>query len=442
VTELPPPIAATKARRRPAVVEVELSRGVHATVVRQTGVPLVEVRVVLPLSAAQVARSAEPLVLSGSVVSGTAAHDRAGLADAVGRIGGALGASLSADSLVVHASALAGRLPDILSLLAEVLTSATYPAHEVEGDRARTADQVTIALSQPETVAAEAIDKRRFGVHPYGAGMPHPDTIRRVSAPRLRRLHSSLVRPDSAHLVLVGDVEPRRAIDMAEEAISGWSQDAGHKASAALMAPAALESGPLLFFDSPGSVQSNIRIAGAMAQRGDEDWPAAALANAIFGGMFTSRLVENLRERNGYTYSPSSNVRHLRVASALTIGADVSTAVTAAALVETRYELGRLVVGGVTDEELEAARRYLVGTLLLETATQSGLASMLAALVASGVDPGYLWAHPTRVAKTERSAVDEAARRYWAPSALATVVVGDAESAAGPLSDLDDLTIV
>jgi hypothetical protein len=36
--------------------------------------------------------------------------------------------------------------------------------------------------------------------------------------------------------------------------------------------------------------------------------------------------------------------------------------------------------------------------------------------------------------------VDEAARRYWAPSALATVVVGDAESVTGPLSVLDDLT--
>jgi predicted Zn-dependent peptidase len=115
--------------------------------------------------------------------------------------------------------------------------------------------------------------------------------------------------------------------------------------------------------------------------------------------------------------------------------------VTAGALVETRYELGRLVVGGVTDEELEAARRYTVGTFLLETATQAGLASTLAALVVSGVGPDYLWSHPARIAKTAKSAVDEAARRYWAPSALATVVVGDAESVTGPLSLLDDLTI-
>jgi zinc protease len=441
MTGLPPPIAPVKTRRRPVVREAELSRGVHATVVRQTGVPLVEVRVVLPLSAAQIAHSAEPLVLSGSLTSGTAVHDRAALADTIGRVGGTLGASLSGDCVVIHASALAGKLPDIVSLLAEVLSSAVYPAHEIEGDRARTADQMTIALSQPETVATEAINKRLFGRHPYGAEMPRPDAIRRVRASGLRRLHSSLVRPSSAHLVLVGDVEPRRAIAAAEEAMSGWSAGVADHRAGTLMAPAAVRRGPLFFLDRPGSVQSNIRIGGAMAQRGDDDWPAAALANAIFGGMFTSRLVENLRERNGYTYSPSSSIRHLRMTSALTIGADVSTAVTAAALVETRYELGRLVAVGVTDEELEAARRYLVGTFLLETATQSGLASALAALVASGVGHEYLWSHPTRVAKTTRGAVDAAARRYWAPSMLATVVVGDAESVTGLLSDIDDLTI-
>jgi zinc protease len=441
VTESPPPIATMKTRRRQAVSEAELGRGVHALVVRRSGVPLVEVRVVLPLSAAQIARSAEPLVLSESVMAGTAAHDRAGLADAVGRVGGTLGASLSGDSVVVHASALAGKLRDILALLAEVLTSATYPAHEVEGDRARTADQVTIALSHPETVATEAINKRLFGRHPYGAEMPRPDAIGRVSAPRLKRLHSSLVRPSTAHLVLVGDVEPRRAIAMAEEAMSGWSCDAIDHKARSLMAPPAVQSGPLLFLDRPGSIQSNIRIGGVMAQRSDEDWPAAALANTIFGGMFSSRLVQNLRERNGYTYSPNSNVRHLRVASAMTIGADVSTAVTAAALVETRYELGRLVVGGVTDEELEAARRYMVGTFLLETATQAGLASTLAALAVSGVGPDYLWSHPVRIAKVAKSAVNAAACRYWAPSTLATVVVGDAESVTGPLSVLGDLTI-
>jgi len=442
VTELRPPIARMTARRRQAVSEVELSRGVHCLVVRRAGVPLVEIRVALPLSAEQISHSAGPLVLSESVMSGTAAHDRSGLADAVGRVGGTLGASLSGDTLVVRGSALAGRLQDILSLLGEVLTSATYPSHEVEGDRGRVADQMTIALSQPETVATEAMTKRLFGRHPYGAEMPRPDAIARVSAPRLKRLHSSLVRPSSAHLVLVGDVEPRRAVALAEEALSGWAQGGIDHKTAPLKAPPALRSGPILFFDRPGSVQSNIRIGGMMAQRGDEDWPAAALANAIFGGMFSSRLVENLRERNGYTYSPRSSVRHLQVASAMTIGADVSTEVTAAALLETRYELGQLVVGGVTDDELESARRYTVGTYLLETATQAGLASALAALAVSGVGPGYLWTHPARIAKAAKGAVDEAARRYWAPSALATVVVGDAASAAGPLAVLDDVTFV
>jgi zinc protease len=83
----------------------------------------------------------------------------------------------------------------------------------------------------------------------------------------------------------------------------------------------------------------------------------------------------------------------------------------------------------------------MVGTFLLETATQAGLASTLAALAVSGVGPDYLWSHPVRIAKVAKSAVNAAACRYWAPSTLATVVVGDAESVTGPLSVLGDLTI-
>lgn len=440
MNETRPPVAPQKAPRRQAVSEVELTGGVHALAVRRAGVPLVEVRVALPLAADQIARSAGPLVLSESITAGTSAHDRAGLADAVGRVGGTLGARLSGDALVVYASALAERLADILSLLAEVLTSATYPAHEVAGDRARTADEVTIALSQPQTVATEAINRRLFGRHPYGAELPRPDAIGRVTAPRLRKLHSSLVRPSSAHLVVVGDVEPRRAIDVAEDAMSGWTERPADR-TAPLLAPPVAKSGPLSVVDRPGSVQSNLRIGGQIARRSDEDWPAAALANAIFGGMFSSRLVENLRERHGYTYSPHSGIQHLRAASTMVIEADVSTAVTAAALVETRYELGRLVVGGVTDEELEMARRYLTGTFMLATATQAGLASTLAALAVSGVGHEYLWSHPARIVKTTRNEVEEAARRYWTPSGLATVVVGDARAVTDDLSVLDGVAL-
>src|ERR671927_442353 len=109
----------------------------------------------------------------------------------------------------------------------------------------------------------------------------------------------------------------------------------------------------------------------------------------VFGGYFSSRLVENIRERRGYTYSPRSSVEHQVAGSSFLVEADVATEVTAPALLETWYELGRMALTPVTEAELEGARRYVLGSMALSTATHAGLASTLSALVGAGLSaPG------------------------------------------------------
>jgi zinc protease len=270
--------------------------------------------------------------------------------------------------------------------------------------------------------------------------MPRPGTLRRVAAERLRALHPVLLNPAAGRLVLVGDLNPARAISMASEILAPWLATSSVP-DVSLPAVPDVRPGPIEVISRHGGVQSNIRLARSAPARSAPDWPATAIANLIFGGMFASRLVENLRERNGYTYSPGSAVRHARGGSSLVIEADVGKESTAAALVEMRYELGRIAVGGVTDAELDSARRYAVGTFSFLTATQSGLAETLSALGMAGVGPGYLASYPAAIAKTTRSEVEAAARRYLAPAELVTVVVGDAEEITGPLSRIDTVTV-
>ena len=70
----------------------------------------------------------------------------------------------------------------------------------------------------------------------------------------------------------------------------------------------------------------------------------------IFGGYFSSRWTENLREDKGYTYGPHSRIEHHALGSSLTLDIDVATEVTAPALLETSYELGRISLLPVTDD--------------------------------------------------------------------------------------------
>jgi predicted Zn-dependent peptidase len=425
-----PPIGRLVAPTAPRLLEASLPGGIHTLVVRRPSVPLVEVRLAVPLAADQIRKPAPVSILSRSLFAGTDRHDRVALAGAIEDLGASLDAHVGEDRVILSGAVLAEHLKELLALLVEVITSASYPPDEVKADRNRAADETLIALSQPDVVAAQALRRRLFGSHPYATPMPPPAALRRVDAAAVHALHPVVLNPAGAHLVLVGDLQPSRAVGLAEEAMAAWT-----------VTDEAPPADPLDLVPRPASVQSNLRIGGSFARLGEPDWPAASLAEQILSGMFSSRIVANIRERNGYSYSPRSFVRHGRAGSSFTMAADVATGVTGPALVEIFYELGRIATLGITEEELEMARRHSVGRFSFETASLPGLATTLANLAIRGVDLGYLTAYPKAVIAATKQMVDEAAARYLAPSRLVTAVVGDPEVVTGPLSALGEVAL-
>ncbi|MCW2544128.1 MAG: hypothetical protein JWM40_1680, partial [Frankiales bacterium] len=180
-----------------------------------------------------------------------------------------------------------------------------------------------------------------------------------------------------------------------------------------------------LLVDRPGAVQTTLRFAGAAPDRRDPLHPAASLANLVFGGYFSSRWVANIREDKGYTYSPHSSIDHPPAGSRWVAGADVATDVTAPALLETLYELGRIATVPVSQDELDQARRYAIGTLALGTATQAGLAGLVSQLAAAGLGLDYLRDYPTMLGAVTVEDVLAAASTWLAPASLTPVFVGD-----------------
>jgi zinc protease len=427
--------------RSAGVVEDVLPGGLHVLAARRPGIPMVEVRLGFRLAADLIRRPAATTVLSESLLAGTLLHDRAGLASAVQRLGGRLHASANGDWILLSGSVLAERLVEMLELVAEVLVGASYPSAEVAADRDRMADEILMELSRPEVLADQELRKRLHPGHPYATGLPSAGALAHVSAARLRRVHSEVLAPAVGHLVLVGDLAPKRALSVVVRALEPWLSRPQHDPAPPLPPVPPVGLGPLQLFDRPGAVQSSIRVARLAPGRGDPSWPATSLANLIFGGLFASRLVENLRERHGYTYSPHTSFDHGLAGSTFAIEAEVATASTAAAVIEINYELGRIATQGVTEAEHESAVRYALGTLAYSTATQSGLASTLVALAVMGFDPGYLTRHSAALRRTQRSEVEEAARRLLAPSQMVRLVLGDAGAVAGSLALVDDVQL-
>ena len=440
-----PPVAAVptsgppRPPRLPAVAERILDNGLKVMAVRRAGVPRVEVRVRIPMGRASGAAGdgAVERVVSETLLSGTSRRSAVELAQDLQRLGAGLSATAGLEEISLGGSTLSATLVPYLELLGEVLSDAAFPAGEVGLARDRVTQEIVIARSQPATIAHEALMSRLYPGHPYGRGLPEPESVQSTQPRALKGFAAKRLRPAGATLVAVGDVRPERLLDQAAKALSGWTGDAGAKD---LKPPAPLALGPVAVVDRPGAVQTNIRIAGPALRRTDPEYPALAVANMIYGGYFSSRLVNNIREDKGYTYSPRSTIEHRNAASFFGVFADVATEVTAPAVLEIGYELGRMATTPVEDGELQSAKRYLMGNLALAVQTQAGLAGYLSLLESVGLGVEYLRDFPIAVGQVTADEVAAVASRYLAPRGMVTVLVGDEARIRRPVEALVEVS--
>ncbi|HKS95324.1 MAG TPA: insulinase family protein, partial [Terriglobia bacterium] len=174
-----------------------------------------------------------------------------------------------------------------------------------------------------------------------------------------------------------------------------------------------------------GSVQTTLAFGSFGPTQRDPDYAATEVANAIYGGMFGSRLVLNIREDKGYTYSPGSFLQGRRDAGLFETRADVRNAVTGASVNEIEYELNRMATTSPTDEEMNEARRYLVGIKAIVLQLQGSVANQLATLWIMGLPPEELGIESEKIQKTTAQEVDAVARKYFPFSRQTVVAVGE-----------------
>ena len=128
-----------------------------------------------------------------------------------------------------------------------------------------------------------------------------------------------------------------------------------------------------MFVQRPNSVQSSISVGNFTIRRNDPRWPVLNVANQIYGGAFDSRLVRNIREEKGYTYSPQSVFQAMGQAGLYRAVADVRNDVTGATIKEIYSEIDKFRAEGPGAQELESAKTYARGLFVIQNATQSGL---------------------------------------------------------------------
>lgn len=433
-----PELGKQRTARAPSSVDTVLDNGLRVIAVRRPAVPMVELRLAVPFGGTHRTHAARAEVLAATLLRGTADRDRFRIDTELARVGGDLSAVVDPEQLSVSGSALASGLPVLLDVLADSLTSASHAAGEVARERSRLVERITMGRSQPRVIAREALQRHRYGDHPATREMPEADDVTAVTAAAVRALHRRALVPRGAVLVLVGDITPQRVVDTVATALAGWHSE---YAATELAPLPEVTGGDLALVHRPAAVQSQLRLSAQALPRTDERYPALQLANLVFGGYFSSRWVENIREDKGYTYGAHSGFEFTPHGATLLADADTASEVTAAALLETRYELGRMAVVPPDDSEVDNARHYATGSLMIGTSSQAGLAGHLSTLARLGLDIDWLRAHPARLLTVTTGQVADAAAEFLAPTRITGVVVGDAEQLAAPLSALGGVAL-
>jgi predicted Zn-dependent peptidase len=149
------------------------------------------------------------------------------------------------------------------------------------------------------------------------------------------------------------------------------------------------------------------------------------LTNSLYGGAFNSRLVMNIREDKGYTYSPRSGVHALRQRGYFSVSAAVRNDVVAASLTEIFYEIDKLRSTPVPEAELADAQNYLSGVFSMGLATQDGLLSQFSTVALNELPDDYLETYRAKVRAITPGDLLETARKYFDSANMQIVVVGD-----------------
>ncbi|HEX3790705.1 MAG TPA: pitrilysin family protein [Pseudonocardiaceae bacterium] len=433
-----PELGSQRAATEPAFVDTVIDNGLRVIAVRQPTVPMVELRLRIPFGSNDSSHPAQAELLADTLLTGTRRRDRVRIDTDLALVGGELDTAVDPERLALGGSALADGLDALLDVLADVLTEPAYADDEVARERDRLVERIAVALAQPGVIARKALQRRRYGDHPFAHEMPEPEDVAAVTAEQVRALHARAVVPRGAVLILVGDLDPAAAVRSVTAATADWTSE---HAAVGLDPLPELTAGDLLLVNRPGAVQSQLRLSAQTISRTDPCYPALQLANLVFGGYFSSRLVENIREDKGYTYDARSYFEFTPSGGTVVVSTDTASEVSASALLEVRYELGRLGLTPPTAAEVESVRQYAIGSLLTSISSQSGFASQVSGLAGLGLDIGWLRQHQLRLAEVSAAEVADAALEFFAPARFTGVVVGDAELLAGRLSGLGGIEL-
>jgi len=357
---------------------------------------------------------------------GTTTQTSQQIAEKLDFIGARLSASAGIEAANFQAYCLSENFEQVFSLLADILRRPSFP----EGEVAKLRGEFETGIKE-ENDDLWNVSRRELNNALFPEGHPYHQTPRgtlesvgAITRQDVLGFYQTHYRPDTMILIVVGDVTVEQVKKQCQDLFGDWSA-AGKAPAYGIPSVPLAEKPERKVVPMMDKSEAIVRMGHAGIARSDPDYYPCEVMNFILGsGSFTSRLMADLRDKQGLTYGVFSYFQATQGAGPFGIVMQVNPKDVDRAVSATRADLEEFIAKGITEQELKGAKDYLIGNLPLSLESNSGIAQMLLETEFYHLGLDYVERYPALIRAVTREDVQNMARKHLHPDRLATVIAG------------------
>ena len=420
----PPQLPAPQKLNLPSIQQFKLSNGLRVVLMEKHEVPLIQLDLIVKMGSVNDPENKVGLatLTMDMLDEGAAGKSSLELADAIDFLGARISTGVSAHSAGVYLHTPLSKFDDALRIMSDIVLRPDLPQKELDRKKKERLTSLMQTHDQPTAIASAAFNKILFGKdHPYGR-MSDENTIKSFSVSDLKNFYKKYFTAGNAYIVAVGDIKKDDLKNKLESVFGKWQKSEVKEEK--IKEPVQVGNRVVYLIDKPGAAQSVISIGRIGAARLTSDHNSIIVMNTLLGGSFTSRLNQNLREKNGYTYGASSRFAFRPVPGSFVASSSVQTEVTDKALKEFFNEFNG-IREPLTEDDLNRAKNLVALSFPENFQSVAIIASQLEEMVEYNLPENYFSDFVSKILSLNGNEVNDAAKKYVVPDQMIVVVVGD-----------------
>lgn len=337
--------------------------------------------------------------------------------------GASLGAGVGVGSITISGSTLSENWPKVASLVAQALSQPAFDAEEFSSLVDELKADIIEERNSDRSLGSRFYDEQLWGDHPYGRPVIGTlESLDRITLEDVRAFYADWFSTQEAIVGLLGDFDEGALGDL-DMLVASLPRERSALAAGPTVVPPSGRR--IVLVDKPERSQVQLFMGHPFIRPEDPAYPAAWTANEAFAGHgFGARLMQEVREKRGWSYGAYGSIQHRKEASSYTLWVfpAVADAIPCLQLVLDLYE--GFVKDGISSEEFDYARSSILGSSAFYRDTPSKRLSYAVRKQSTGYDPAALIG---AVGALSHEEVQRAASDAFDSTNLVAVLVGTAD---------------